>query len=76
MNRNKRMSELYIEGLWSFVDLLCKQPKLKQTSWRSGKIDRGFDVFLEWCINVVGSKEESARGHFRHAGVNIAVCDT
>lgn len=28
-------------------------------------------LFLEWCINVVGAKEESARGHFRHAGMNI-----
>ncbi|CAP79248.1 Pc09g00010, partial [Penicillium rubens Wisconsin 54-1255] len=29
---------------------------------------QGFDVLLEWCINVVGVKEENARGHFRHAG--------
>lgn len=33
--------------------------------------ERGFDAFLEWCINVVGAKEESARGHFRHAGLSI-----
>lgn len=25
--------------------------------------ERGFDNFLERCINVVGAKEESARGH-------------
>jgi transposase len=37
--------------------------------------ERGFDTFLEWCINVVGAKEESARGHFRHAGLNIEVFD-
>jgi hypothetical protein len=23
------------------------------------------------CINVVGGKKNSARGHFRHAGLNI-----
>ena len=33
--------------------------------------DQGFDDFLEWCVDVVGAKEESARGHFRHAGLKI-----
>jgi transposase len=32
---------------------------------------QGFDNFLEWCVDVVGSREESARGHFRHAGLII-----
>jgi transposase len=32
---------------------------------------QGFDTFLEWCINVVGGKKNSARRHFRHAGINI-----
>jgi transposase len=32
---------------------------------------QGFDTFLEWCIDVVGKKKESARGHFRHAGIDI-----
>ena len=31
----------------------------------------GFGVFLERCIDVVGRREESARGHFRHAGWTI-----
>ncbi|KAJ5366190.1 hypothetical protein N7541_000131 [Penicillium brevicompactum] len=35
---------------------------------------QGFDVFLEWCINVVGVKEQNARGHFRHAGLEINFC--
>ncbi|KAJ5244598.1 hypothetical protein N7489_004694 [Penicillium chrysogenum] len=34
---------------------------------------QGFDTFLEWCINVVGAKEENAKGHFRHAGLKIEV---
>lgn len=37
--------------------------------------EREFDTYLEWCINVVGAKEESARGHFRHAGLNIEDLD-
>ena len=30
-----------------------------------------FKVFLEWCVGVVGSRERNAKGHFRHAGVNL-----
>jgi transposase len=33
--------------------------------------DQGFDRFLEWCVDVVGSKKESAEGHFRHSGVEV-----
>jgi hypothetical protein len=37
--------------------------------------DQGFDAFLEWCVNMVGAKEESAQGHFRHAGLKIEVLE-
>ncbi len=30
-----------------------------------------FKEYLEWCIGVVGSRERSAKGHFRHAGVDV-----
>jgi transposase len=42
-------------------------------SWRTYEDDpaQGFDVFLEWCVDQVGSKEQSARGHFRHSGWTI-----
>ena len=33
--------------------------------------DQGFASFLKWCIEAVGSREESAKGHFRHAGVVV-----
>lgn len=33
--------------------------------------EQGFPTFLEWCIEVVGSRKQSALGHFRHAGVEI-----
>lgn len=33
--------------------------------------EQGFPTFLEWCIEVVGSRKQSALGHFRHAGVDI-----
>ena len=33
--------------------------------------EQGFDAFLEWCVDVVGGKEGSSKGHFRHAGLTI-----
>ncbi|CEJ62928.1 Putative Transposase [Penicillium brasilianum] len=36
---------------------------------------QGFQTFLEWCIEVVGSRKQSALGHFRHAGVVIGQGD-
>lgn len=33
--------------------------------------DQGFDRFLEWCVDVVGAREKSAEGHFRHAGLAL-----
>lgn len=32
---------------------------------------QGFDTFLEWCVDIVGARGESAEGHFRHAGLTI-----
>jgi transposase len=33
--------------------------------------DQSFNAFLEWCVDVVGAREKSAQGHFRHAGWSI-----
>lgn len=33
--------------------------------------DQDFDVFLTWCIDVVGARGKSAKCHFRHAGFKI-----
>ena len=33
--------------------------------------DQGFDNFLEWCVDMVGARGESAEGHFRHAGLTV-----
>jgi hypothetical protein len=30
-----------------------------------------FGAFLEWCVGMVGGRESSAKGHFRHAGVTV-----
>lgn len=41
--------------------------------WKKYKQDpvQGFDTFLEWCAGMVGAREQSARGHFRHAGLTV-----
>ena len=31
----------------------------------------GFESFLEWCVQVVGERGSSAKGHFRHSGVTV-----
>ncbi|KAJ5917546.1 hypothetical protein N7466_011100 [Penicillium verhagenii] len=35
--------------------------------------EQGFQTFLDWCIEVVGSQKQSALGHFRHSGVDIQI---
>jgi transposase len=37
--------------------------------------EQEFQTFLEWCIEVVGSRKQSALGHFRHDGVVIGTHD-
>ena len=32
---------------------------------------QGFGFFLEWCIDTVGAREQSAEGHFRNCGLAI-----
>jgi transposase len=56
-----------------FAELKCF---IKQ-NWHlyEDKPNQGFDTFLEWCVDMVGFKKESAEGHFRHAGVEIEEID-
>lgn len=36
-----------------------------------GLIKADFKAFLRLCVRVVGSRQASARGHFRHAGLSV-----
>ena len=40
-------------------------PKNETTTWED------FKDFLEWSLDVVGAKRESAEGHFRHANIVV-----
>ena len=55
-----------------FAELKC----FIKRNWSYYEVDpnQGFDIFLVWCIDTVGAKKESARGHFRHSGLKIHVC--
>jgi len=33
--------------------------------------DQEFDYFLDWCIDKIGAKKQSARGHFKNTGIDI-----
>ena len=33
--------------------------------------EQDFGAFLEWCVDIVGGRQSSAKGHFRHAGLTI-----
>lgn len=35
--------------------------------------EQGFNNFLEWCVDVVGAREKSVEGHFRHAGLAVEI---
>ena len=41
--------------------------------WQSYENDRdqGFRAFLEWCVDKAGAREQSAKGHLRHAGITV-----
>lgn len=32
---------------------------------------QGFDNFLDWCVEKVGTREQSAKGHSQNAGLDI-----
>jgi len=41
--------------------------------WHVWEQDQAIDFakFFRWCILIVGSRQSSAKGHFRHAGITV-----
>jgi transposase len=85
-HRSDRIEEMCIEAGVKLVYLPPYSPNLNpieeffselkafiRRNWVRYEEDpeQGFQTFLEWCIEVVGSRKQSALGHFRHAGVVI-----
>lgn len=54
-------------------EFFAKLKAFVKRNWQVYAADpnQGFGEFLEWCIDIVGRKEQSAQGHFRHAGLTI-----
>jgi len=72
-----QLSSRLVEGLLgqaiSLSLIFTFFPELKtfiKKNWQvfEDSSDQGFGPFLEWCVDVVGSRESSVRGYFRHAG--------
>jgi hypothetical protein len=53
------------------LDVGSRKREKKHWAFYEDDPEQSFDDFLEWCVDYVGTREESAKGHFRHAGVNI-----
>lgn len=43
----------------------------RQWAVYSGATDKDFATFLEWCVETVGGRQDSAKGHFRNAGLKV-----
>jgi transposase len=64
---------LYSPDLNLIEEFFAELKAFIKQNWHiyEGNPKQGFGNFLEWCINVVGGRERSAEGYFRHAGLNI-----
>lgn len=56
-----------------FVDLMAFMKK--QWHEYESKPQSDFGAFLNWCVAMVGGRESSEKGHFRHAGVTMMASD-
>jgi transposase len=67
---------LYSPYLNPIEEFFAELKSLIRRNWSHFEVDpdHRFDSFLEWCIDKVGEKGESARGHFRHSGLTIEEC--
>jgi hypothetical protein len=63
----------YSPNLNPVEELFAELKPFIQKSWNAFEEapEQGFDCFLDWCIDMVGGKQDSARGHFRHAGIKV-----
>lgn len=56
-----------IEELFTELKVFIKK------SWHvfEQALGQRFDAFLRWCIDIVGERQDSARGHFGHASITV-----
>lgn len=63
----------YLPDLNLIEEFFAELKAFIKKNWQAFEdtLEQGFDTFLEWCADVVGGKQDSARGHFRHAGITV-----
>lgn len=63
----------YLPDLNLIEEFFAKLKGFIKKHWQAFKDcpEQGFDVYLEWCLDMVGVKKGSAQGHFKHAGLTI-----
>lgn len=68
-----RLSAAIFAGSESNRGVLCWvegfYPATLAIFWKNP--DQGFSTFLEWCVDTVGRRNQSVKGHFRHSGLTI-----
>jgi transposase len=63
---------LYSPDLNPIEEFLAELKAFIRHNWRVHQSSHeDFESFLEWCVQVVGERGISARGHFRHSGVTV-----
>jgi hypothetical protein len=62
----------YSPNLNPIEEFFAELKALIRRNWRVQQSShKGLESFLEWCVKVVGDRESSAKGHFRHSGVTV-----
>ena len=63
----------YSPDLNPIEDFFAELKAFIRQNWQSYEDNpsQGFGFFLQWCVDVVGAKKQSAEGHFRNAGLTI-----
>lgn len=64
---------LYSLDLNPIKEFFAKLKAFIKRNWQVYEANppQGFNSFLEWYIDVVGEKEQSAKGHFRYVGLTV-----
>jgi hypothetical protein len=68
MSTLENFETAYQHALSQFNEVQIIKPNQRKNVFEIQSKD---DNFFEWCVGVVGAREKSAEGNFRHAGVAI-----
>lgn len=63
----------YSPDLNPIEEFFAELKKFIKRNWNTYKDseEQDFAAFLEWCVDIVGGRQSSAKGHFRLAGLTI-----